>query len=228
MTSLIREQTFLSGPDWDRAGRGRRTDFFATDEEILDWLAPELSANGLRVVGYELEHQPDGKYVEIPYATDTLPIGAPNEPYRRWKFYLSQFSQRPDVRDLVGTPVDATLSVNGLIQIQHGLVTQAGVRERSSVSLVDRVRNLATGEAIVHDASLKLYQRLVRSLKPRLTHSVVWKFADGSMLEDTRVRMTDGAFAAATWGELVFAALPGKRISRASGATRTTARHTRQ
>jgi hypothetical protein len=212
MTSPIREPPFLSGSEWDRAGRGRRTEFFATDEEILDWLAPELSSNGLRVVGYELERQPDRKYVEIPYATDALPIGTANEPSRRWKFYLQPVHTAPDIHDLLGTSVDATLSVNGLIQIQHGLVTQAGVRERSSVGLVDRVRNLATGEVIVHDASLKLYRRLVRSLKPRLTHSAVWTFADGSTVEDTGVRMTNGAFDAATSGELVFAALPGERI----------------
>ncbi len=216
MTRPVRPDTIfhLDPRKWIRVGRGRGLDFFAMDddvEQLLRTLPPEFGP--YQLIGSDPIKQ-DGIYVEVPFTCSVSELAAcrMGPTRKRWSFWIHSLSLYPDLTFTPGDKIDAACSLSGLIGLQHGSETQDGARRESRITLVDRVRNIDTGELVVHDASLKLYRKLVRAIEPKLVYSVLLTFRDGTVLEESRLqRMTEAAAEAARAGYR-FTVQPGRRI----------------
>lgn len=184
--------TFPDGP-WDRAGRGRSFEVFATEQDLDSWLAelPEFRAP------YELfrvDLVPDraGRYKETPIRCPGVSISTcGTESEDSWNFWLRASGVGPEVADLDIGDLVRLLSYNGFINIQHGR-RHRDAEDATSFGLVDRLANQATGETRIHHDHLRVYRHLVRRAKRDVVCTSLWQTSDG-LREDTRVGFTQRA-----------------------------------
>jgi hypothetical protein len=199
--------------NWERVGRGRVLQFFATDEEVQAWLnsalPPAYAPYGLIRQEYRIRGQRRLPIVTYSVSDFIDCLGKRDPPSTHFHIWSEVLSF-----DLLGDPCDdvgALCSLNGLPAVDHGHVRK-GKQEGSAISIVDRVRNKTTGELRDHSEYRKVYNSLVRVIKKSLCYSTINRFADGSEREDTSLRRMTEAAAQAHGHAVVFSARPGRRL----------------
>ena len=183
---------------WERVGRGKGLQFFATDEEMQGWVSgctPERY-RPYYLVGSDLVRE-GGAYVQRPfrYPSDELIRCLREAPEGSARFDAFLMSERltPALGLRRGMDVQGICAFNGFVLLQHGRVRD-GRRESSSVAIVHRVRNLDTGEERRNERYLEVYEALRKAIRKALVYSSIQTGPDGTEYEDTRLeRMTLGA-----------------------------------
>jgi hypothetical protein len=167
--------------DWERAGRGRSLQFFATDEEVERLLSDVLPEEyePFLLVGVDVCRQGDG-YVRRPFEFKIrdfrLALESPQG--RRWSFFLGSGRLTPQLRADELPADEAVFSLSGLVHLQHGR-QHRGLWTESSIGVVDRVRNIDTGEVREHERYLGIYKTLESASRKILKYPAIQKFADG-------------------------------------------------
>lgn len=208
--------------EWRRLGRGRDFQFFATDDEVQDWLLNCLPQEfgPYSLIGADLVKE--GKiYVEQAFEFDISElkkaIYEQDEP--RWQYWIISKVLTPELNLVKGTNITRILSFNGLILLHHGsnirhygLDIKKLYRAASSIGIVDKVINDATGEVRHHEEYLCIFNSLKRLIKKSLCYSSIHTFKNGSKREDTKLQlMTEKAVEAYKAG-LVFTNEPGRKL----------------
>ncbi len=181
---------------WHRAGRGRSFQFYATDDEIAEWLlemlqadfAPYVVFREKRVGSRLVVHERNLDDIERSFADD-----------RNTRHWIKSAVLSPGLHpEDISAPNDVgKLSFNGLIAVRLG-ADWKGRREAAELALIDRVRNDETAEERRRSDYLRIFERLRRSLRKRLVVNT----------EDWP--MTARAAAAHASGEVTFAASPSE------------------
>jgi hypothetical protein len=182
---------------WHRVG-GHRLQFYATDNEIAEWLQEMLPSESApySMVGQECR---DGRWQPFEYA-----LAAIDECFMRHR--SNNLWIRSDVLSPRLTGEDEKrLSFNGLILVQLGSKTN-GRLEEASIAIVDRIRHEPTGRERRRPEYLRIFERLRRSMRKRLVVTTAYTFPDGSVSESWP--MTARAADAHSRGEVRFAAAP--------------------
>jgi hypothetical protein len=202
---------------WDRGNFGRRFQCFATDEEVQTWLLHCLPSKyaPYRLVGCDRVPGDGAFYVDEPFQCEVGALLAcmhETDP-PRWKFFIWSETLTPDLRlqrmDLRETSgIDKLCGYNGLVELQFGTIR--GKKDSTGLVIVDKVRNLKTGELGEHREYLELFQALRKEINRALCYGTLYRFADGSEWEDARMeRWTEGAVRSYREG-LPFLHAPGR------------------
>jgi hypothetical protein len=191
---------------WSRVG-GHGLQFYATDEEIADWLLEMLppSFAPYSILGQEFRSD-RWETFEHP-VEDVLESFKQHQTENHW---LRSSVLSPDLRtDDLKRPEDVVrLSFGGLILIQPGRERE-GRRWESRISIVDRIRHVTTGRELRHTEYLRIFERLRRSMRKRLVVETAYTSPDGDVGEDWP--MTARAADAHARGDVSFAAEPVRR-----------------
>ncbi len=203
--------------NWYRVGRGCALQFFATDDEVQEWLAGCLPEQfgPYSLVGADRVKQ--GRvYVEHPFefSIHGLSQAMYEKDEIRWQYWIRSKVMTPELDFACERRVTWVFSCNGLVELQHGRTIRGMGRAASSLCLVDKVRNEDTGETRHYKDSLKVFNSLQRHIKKALCYSSIHSFKNGSEREDTRLQlMTEKAVEAYNNGFL-FKNAPGRKLRR--------------
>jgi hypothetical protein len=208
---------------WERVGRGRTLQFFATDEEVQGWLVHALPPEyaPYHLVGVDIVKE-DRLYVEQPFMCEISALlqcmQGLEEP--RYDFWIWSEILTSTLPLQGGAWLTKFFSFNGLINLQHGSMirdysdpSRRICRAASSIGLVDRVRNLDTGEERHHEGYLRIYKALHKTIKKALVYSSIIRFPDGHEEEDTHLRMTEAAVHSCQAG-FPFINAPGRLLTK--------------
>lgn len=210
---------------WHRCGRGHRLQFYATDEEVRDWLVEGLPKGWepYFVVGSDKIQSKNKQFTDHPFQCrlDDFPQCLYISESTRWNLWIvsEALSSRIEFRD--GQAIDKICSFNGLISLQHAVSispsfakANESYRWESSIAIVDAVQNMNTGEIRRADEYLSIYHSLCTRARKDLVYSTLQRSKDGFIGRDnTFIRMTEGAATAYASG-FPFYCAPGQRIMR--------------
>jgi hypothetical protein len=188
---------------WQRVG-GRRLQFYATDDEIAEWLLEMLPP---RFGPYSVLAQ---EWAAGDWRTFEQPIKDIRDffaDHRNANFWIRSRVLSPGlVAEELSAPEDnKRLSFRGLILIQLGRDFD-GRLDEASIGIVDRIRHETTGRERRRHEYLRIFDRLRRSMRKRLVVETVRTLPDGTTTEDWR--MTARAADAHVRGKVKFAAEP--------------------
>lgn len=199
---------------WERVGRGRDISFFCTAEEVQWWLNHALPAKFEPYVILGAVKVKQGRYYvdeAFQFKPEEFLAERLGPEGNRWSFSIVSTRLTPNPTFGPKTSVDSTCSLNGLVELQHGL-THKGRECASSIGMVDVIRSRRTGKVVKHDAYLQVYLALARVVRKALCYSTIRTFPDGSENERTDMElMTCGAVEAYERGYR-FACRPGRRL----------------
>jgi hypothetical protein len=185
MSSSSATEGIRSTREWRRVGRGLQ--FFALDDEIVEFLAALPQQEGpCRLLGthkVKVGARYEERTVELPaeQLSDAVCSGI-------WQFWLLSKTALPELSSCGEAEADAVRSLNGLILLQHG-INRKGKREASRVAIVDCVQHSGTGHVVCHDAQLRTFEILERRIRQSLCFSTIRTFADGHEEEDSRLQL---------------------------------------
>lgn len=189
---------------WIRVTRGKELQFFATDQEVEAWLNHALPPlySPYQLIGVD-KVQVGQTYVEYPFYCE---VGSLLECMKesvapRYNFWIWSKKLTPKLSLTPATNITRLLSFQGLVLLQHGMMlhdrtdpTRLLRRAASRIAIVDRIKNIVTGQIIRHDGYLEIYRALYNVISKALVYSSLVRFPDGHIEEDTRLqRMTEGA-----------------------------------
>ena len=188
---------------WHRVG-GRRLQFYATDDEIAEWLLEMLPP---RFRPYSVLAQ---EWVGAGWRTLEQPIEDIREffaDHRNANFWIRSRVLSPGlVAEELPAPEDTKrLSFRGLILVQLGRDFE-GRLDEASIAIVDRIRHETTGRERRRHEYLRIFERLRRSMRKRLVVETARTLPDGTTTEDWR--MTAHAADEHVRGKVKFAAEP--------------------
>ena len=212
---MSQENVIYDVNDWRRCGRGMTLDFFATDEEVQNWLLTALPSeySPYTLVGTDSIKQ--GKiYVEkgFEFNIDELKKAMYEKEDARWRFWIRSKVITPELDFSREKRISWVLSYTGMVNLQHGGYIKNMGHATSGIGIVNKIRNDNTGEEIEHKEYLKVYNALKREIKKHLCYSSMWRKKDGTEYEDCKFQlMTEKAFQAAKEGYL-FKNSPGRRL----------------
>jgi hypothetical protein len=192
--------------EWQRHGRGRELQFFATDDEVRDYLKslpPEFGPYdlvGSRLVSKGRAYEPEPYVVSIDDFIDNLGESAVSQAWVRPAAILPAIS-------LEKVAVDAWCSVNGLVLLQHGGWRRERKREASRIAVVDRIVNARSGAVVGLVRQAAVFDALKKRIKRDLKFTSVHTFRDGHEEESSLQLMTAAAADLARRG--YFEARPG-------------------
>jgi len=171
---------------WYRAGRGRSMQFYATDEEVAEWLVETLPVQHAPYVILR-EEWSHPRMVVHSYALDDVAASfAADRSARHW-IKSEVLSPELEPRDVRRTDDLSKLSFSGLIAIR---VTDefSGRMEPASMAMTDRIRHEATGEERRQPEYLRIFERLRRSMRKRLVvETEDWPSTERSAVERARL-----------------------------------------
>lgn len=201
---MIKQPILDNLDDWQRAGRGRVLQFFATDEEVQRWLIAALPSEYAPYLLIGVDLVKEGRiFVEKPFQCevssllDCMQLGI--EP--RFKFWIWSKVLIPNPPLKTERQLSRWLSFNGLVLLQHGRTitdktdpSRQVCRSASSIGMVDKVVNIRTGETRQFEGYLKIYKKIHKAISKSLMYSSIVRFRDGHEEEDTQLQlMTEGA-----------------------------------
>ena len=212
------EEPVYAVKEWRRLGRGRGLDFYATDDEVQRWLIEGLPAHSapytlvtIKTTGYRETYLEQG----VEFGIEELKKAMYELDKVRWQYWIRSKMITPELELSPNRRLTWVLSFSGLVELQHGLYNKnrwVEGRDASSIGIVDRVINDATGAMIEHKGYLKIFNALRKRVKKDLCYSSFWKYKDGSELEEFKLRlMTEGAVRAYEEG-MKFVNRPGRRL----------------
>jgi hypothetical protein len=178
--------------DWYRVG-GSRLQFYATNDEVAEWLEemllPEFAPYA--VIGQERR---DDQWRPFEFALKQIREAFRHRHVNYWI--------RSDVLSpgLTGTD-EKRVSFSGLILVQPGREWQGRIGD-SSIAIVDRIRHIETGEERRRPEYRRIFDRLRRSMRKRLVVKTLRTFPDGETQES--FPMTARAADAHARGEITF------------------------
>jgi hypothetical protein len=152
-------------PDvWVRHGRGKVVHFKASDDEVIcalnsalphEYAPYVLLASSLRKV--EKKYRSNCEVISFDDIPRLVREGV-------WQYVICslRLTRLPDFTQL--DFADGWLATNGLINLQHGRIGKKGPAP-SSFGIVDKVRNVESGEIRTHRDYLKVYKALTRLIK---------------------------------------------------------------
>jgi hypothetical protein len=185
---------------WYRVG-GSRFDFYATDDEIAEWLLETLPADfaPYAIIGAEwVEEERRWQPFEYPLAQTREAFSR----HRGANFWIRSDQVSPSVRgdDQVG------VAYGGLILVQLGFEREDGRIEDARIAVVDRLRHEVTGEERRQPEYRRIFDRLRRSLRKRAVVETIRTRPDGGT--DRSSPMTPRAAEAHARMEVTFDAEP--------------------
>jgi hypothetical protein len=193
---------------WDRSGRGKMIQFFATDEEVRRWLAEGLDPlYAPYFVTFTAEQNRGG--------TQSINL----DPFLRAKdafkgahrFWIGSQSLSGKLRELpLPSPWEPLFAVNGLLLLSHGDVFNERF-DSSALAISDRFRNESSGELLKHDDYLQIYRGLEKRIRGDLRYATISQLSAAEEEDDRLVLMTEGAKRASDSG-LPFTSRPGRRL----------------
>jgi hypothetical protein len=188
---------------WHRVG-GRQLQFYATNDEIAEWLSETLppSLGPYTVLGQEWEQ---GRWQAFEHPLDDVLEAFALHAAGHWvrSSVLSPALSAADLRQ----PEDIKrLSYRGLIQVHVGREGADGRLSEASIGIVDRIRHETTGRERRRPGYLRIFERLRRSMRKRLVVETVYTFPDGTVTEHWP--MTARAAEAHARGDVQFDARP--------------------
>jgi hypothetical protein len=177
--------------NWIRHSRGRRFDFFATDDDIVEFLHAFLPPQfaPYSILGTFMVKE--GNTYKETYLSSEMDGFLALRAKDIWSFFIQSHVLSPDL-SIEDTPyLDRLLASNGLIIIQQQLACQRkGFWPQSSLALVDKVRNINTGEILEHKDYLKIFNKLKRGVRKSLRYPVKFIWTDGKT-EESKLLMTE-------------------------------------
>ena len=182
---------------WYRVGGRRIGSFYATADEIAEWLVETLPDEFAPYAVIGEETTPDG-------------LRRFEDPLDRIRESFARRTPNHWIRsDVLSPHVPAGDGVRqsfaGLILVQVGRERNGRV-EDTSLAIVDRIRHEQTGEERVHRDYLRIFERLRRSIRKRLVVRTKYTFPSGEVGEHWP--MTARAADAHVRGEITFSAEP--------------------
>lgn len=108
-----------------------------------------------------------------------------------WQFFIKPSEITKGRFESSSKPLEWSWSMSGLIILQHG-ITNRGKTDSSSLGIVDKVQSMATGEIVVHQRYLKLYNRLKNAIQAMLKFSTISTSRSGVDVLSTSIRMSPG------------------------------------
>jgi hypothetical protein len=210
------QQPIYDVDNWYRIGKGRVLQFFATDDEVQEWLLTMLPSEygPYTLVGADLVRVEKKKYVEKGFEFDITELKQAiyEIEYPRWQYWLRSKVLTPELDFSRQKIITWVLSYTGLVGLHHGGYIKNMGRDASSIGIVDTVSNKSTGEVIKHSEYLKIFNILARQIKKHLCYSSFWKFKNGTEREDFKLQlMTEKAVQAYEAG-FQFKNRPGRRL----------------
>src|SRR5437773_2036529 len=111
---------------WARVGRGKELQFFATDDDVQNWLQKFLPAEfaPYYLVGSDLEKVAKRTFRQTPFRfhLSEFPTCLCRADKQRFNFWLLSEQLTPDFKLRVGDPISNLCGSNGLVLLQHGLL----------------------------------------------------------------------------------------------------------
>jgi len=209
---------------WFRLGRGHGFEFYATDNEVQEWLLTILPAEyaPYRLVG--ADSIKEGRiYVEHPFSCKVGEFLQCRQAVGelRTQFWLLSTVLTPALPLQPGAWLTAMYSYNGLINIQHGWMQRDPVHRTrplaktvSAIGLVDRVYHRDTNEVRRHEAYLHLFNIMKRAIRKSLVYTSLLIGPDDVEQEQVSGPFwTEGARQEYEGGLPFMRARPGPRVS---------------
>jgi hypothetical protein len=195
---------------WRRHGRGRELQFFATDDEMLDYLGsapPDLGPYD--IVGTRLVRE--GKeYARRMFAMTIAEYGAAlSERAAPNQFFLRSRTLAPE---LPSDPIemDRRFGLCGAVVVQHGF-RRGDKRDASRISVVTSIVSDATGAVRRLSEQERLFEALRKRIRKDLRYLSIQVLADGTEIEDDLAKMTEAAAEEGRRGELT--RRPGRLVA---------------
>jgi hypothetical protein len=180
--------------NWHRVGRGRSLRFYALDEEVAEWLVETLPSELAPYVVFR-EQWAHPRLVVHERNLDGIALSFAEDRQARHWIKSTVLTPALGAED-ISVPSDlGRLSFNGLISVTLG-ADRNGRREDTDLGLIDRIRHAETGEELRQPEYLRIFERLRRSLRKRLT------------VQTDEWPMSARAAAAHARGAITFAASP--------------------
>jgi len=157
----------LDPENWQRSGRGRSVEFFATNEDLLWLLSTGLGDYGkYRIVGFDLVRN-NGKYRKRPF---DAPLADLQEVIlssgQRCQFWTYSPELCPGFDPHTVQDVVRVCSLSGFLLVEHGSRDEQRRLRPSAVGLVNEIRRVSDGKKIRQDdyeAEFRELQKVVRS-----------------------------------------------------------------
>ncbi len=187
----VTEVATLSGDCWQRYGRGKIVQFFATDREIYELLEKQLPEEFGPYSLLWVRSVQDGKEYKHEYSESDLSEFLNLRSEGVWKFFLKSEVLTTGTFSESSAPLDWSWSFSGLINIQQGRLRE-GKQEWSGLGIVDKAKNKDTGEVVTHEGYLKIFSVLKKALRKQLVYDTKKLRPNGTFDESKSVRMTEG------------------------------------
>jgi len=198
---------------WFRTSRGKVLQFYALDEEVEVALSDALlSKYGPYIIAGSVMVKQDKRYIQEAFFCGL-------EEFRElrkkglWKFFVLSKELTPDLKVAPGDDVSAILSLNGLVNLQQGLITK-GKWCDSSIGVVNRVANSVTNEGLYHEGYVEIFNALKRRLKKILVYTTVSTWLTGERHESKSILMSEGFAEKCRRGEIIAWASPGRPLKK--------------
>jgi hypothetical protein len=195
---------------WDRKGRGKSFQFFATDCELAEVLGYSLPA---RFAPYSLmavkKEMLEGRFVQRPIHFE---IDDFLEQRRKgaWRFFLRSHVLTPELHVPEGIPIDRLFAFNGFLNVFHGAMHRGRI-SASVVGVVDRITHRATQQTIHHKHYVEIFQSVKSGITPLMRYRSV--FSRGSVpFEDPSILISEKAAALHRRQEVLLEAEPGSAV----------------
>jgi hypothetical protein len=158
---------------WQRVG-GRNFQFYATDEEIAEWLIETLPTQFVpySVLGREWRDS-RWRFFDYPLAD----VRACMSHHRRSNLWIRSHAPTPSVS---AASDERELSLGGLILVQLGRQLTDGKLDEARLAVVDRIRHAASGREHRHRDYKRIFDRLKRAMQKRLVVTTQIALPDGT------------------------------------------------
>jgi hypothetical protein len=160
-----REGLWLDPAVWERDGRGRRWEFQLATEQIVQALVEvgEKRDDSLDLLScFRTQVGKDWYSLYEPQPVESLGSG------ETWQYFVRSRMLTPTIpapEPLSGVGWPAAFATNGLLVVHHPDPARRSAPDRSSIGIVNRVRNAETDETLVHRRYDDLFRAIKRALQ---------------------------------------------------------------
>ncbi|HIE00552.1 MAG TPA: hypothetical protein EYP59_09720 [Thiotrichaceae bacterium] len=161
------QSIILDLDNWIRQGSGKIFQFMATDEQLIEILHASLPTQFAPYSILATFMSKEGKIYKQSSFSVQLPDFLPKKHQGLWQFFIQSHVLCPDLPISEVLQLDRLFAFNGLINLQHGRLSK-GVCQKSSIGVVEQLKNLNTGELLKYKESVKIFNALKKALQNAL------------------------------------------------------------